>query len=129
MPVPNSGRRDSISRKLKNMEKIKYWQFWKQALLLDLAKVNVPVKSSGPLLSTEFTAVLGLAGGRWKWPLWHALPSLFPLARLDRPGARTASEAVCEGWMVCPCVPGTQQGQATPWPGVLPVWAQHGTGV
>lgn len=33
---------------------------------------------------------------------------------------------VDEGWMVCPSVPETRRGQVTPWPGVLPVWAQHG---
>lgn len=66
---------------------------WKRALLLDLVKVNVPIRNSGTLLSTEFTAVLGHVEGRWQCPPWHALLSQFPIVQTgDPPGAITASE-------------------------------------
>lgn len=84
------------------------------------------IESPGPLLGTEFPAVLGLAGGRWQCPLQHPChPSCHcPGWTGLEPGL--PQEPVFEGWMVWPCVPETQQGQVTPWPGALPVWAEHG---
>lgn len=55
--------------------------------------MNVPIRNSGMLLSTEFTAVLGHVEGRWQRPPWHALPSQFPIVQTgDPPGDTTASE-------------------------------------
>lgn len=77
---------------------------WKRALLLDLVKVNVPVRSPGVLLRAEFTAVLGHVEGRRQCPLWQALPSQFPTVQTGDPlGAITASETLVRGgWMACP---------------------------
>ena len=101
---------------------------WKQALLLDLVKVNVPIRNSGMLLSTEFTAVLGHIEGRWQCPPWHALPSQFSTVQAgDPPGAMTASEIHVWGRMVCPCVPEARHGQSRSGAGVLSCAPSLGT--
>lgn len=54
---------------------------------------KAPIRNSGMLLSTEFTAVFGHVEGRWQCPPWHALSPQFPIVHTgDLPGATTASE-------------------------------------
>lgn len=92
--------------------------------------MNVPIRNSGVLLSSEFTAVLGHVEGRWQCPLWHALPSQFPIDQTgDLPGVMTASETHVWGMGGVSLCPGGKAWLGhTPRLGcsaVLPVWAQH----